>query len=283
MLGGKMTAKTLIRAFRLPLMGAALLMSSFLLTAGSKPPLTQEMMDQATAYMEWILDARFTPVQDREYKESLAAIWRGADQEAIDGVVSMTNAYPQLLRLTPEQQSQVKEKLQGQFLAMLRQSREDQAARWLLGIYESAHRASVGGSGAYLGRWSTGRISTIQYENRVTGAPAPTSGNRFAYEFKEDGTYEFTGLMQNTVYHCTNLVFSRETGTYTVEGDTLSLRPQRNPYKMTNNCAPSSNKESEGKLVARSFRFRVVAEDGRQRLDLTNVADGSVSSFRSDL
>jgi hypothetical protein len=80
-----------------------------------------------------------------------------------------------------------------------------------------------------LGRWTDGHISSIQYRDSVTGVGAPTNGRSFAYEFKPDGTYSFTGLMQSVMYNCTTSMFSNETGTYTMDGDAVSLRPRRIP------------------------------------------------------
>lgn len=129
-----------------------------------------------------------------------------------------------------------------------------------------------------LGRWTAGRVSSIQYRNSVTGAPAPTNGNSFAYEFRNDGTYSFTGLMQSVMYHCTTAVFSNESGTYSVSGDTVGLRPERNPYKMTNSCAPSSNRESPGKLVNRTYRVRIYREGQWVRMELKDEA-GAMQTF----
>jgi len=129
-----------------------------------------------------------------------------------------------------------------------------------------------------LGRWTDGHISSIQYRDSVTGVGAPTNGRSFAYEFKPDGTYSFTGLMQSVMLNCTTSMFSNETGTYTMDGDAVSLRPEKNPYRMTNNCAPSSNREAPGKLVTRTYRFRVVNEGGRAYLELRGD-DGAVQKF----
>jgi len=132
-----------------------------------------------------------------------------------------------------------------------------------------------------LGSWSDGYISSIQYKNRYTGVSAPTNGRRFAYEFRPDGTYSFTGLVQSVMYNCTTATFSNESGTYTIAGDSVSLRPQSNPYRMTNNCAPSSNREAPGKLINRTYRFRVVSDSGRRYLELLGQ-DGAVQKFAAD-
>lgn len=130
------------------------------------------------------------------------------------------------------------------------------------------------------GHWSSGRIWSTQYHDGRTGAPAPTNGNSFFWDFRSDGTYSFTGLMQSVLYQCTTTMFSNETGTYTVQSGTVKLEPQKNPYKMTNSCAPSSNREAPGKLVRRAYRFRVVRDDANRRLELTGE-DGAVQTFSS--
>jgi len=141
----------------------------------------------------------------------------------------------------------------------------------------AAYNANAAGD--ILGRWSTSRISSIQYQNRVTGIPAPTNGSSFAYEFKPDGTYSFTGLMQSVMYNCTTATFSNETGTYDIHGDVVSLRPEKNPYRMTNSCAPSSNREAPGKLINRSYRFRFTTDSAGRNIELIS-ADGSAQVMK---
>lgn len=139
-------------------------------------------------------------------------------------------------------------------------------------------RPTSGFAVTLLGRWADGYVSSIQYKNRYTGVGAPTNGRMFAYEFKPDGTYSFTGLVQSVMYNCTTATFSNETGTYTIAGDSVSLSPQSNPYRMTNNCAPSSNREAPGKLINRTYRFQVISESGRKYLELLGQ-DGGVQKF----
>lgn len=128
------------------------------------------------------------------------------------------------------------------------------------------------------GRWSNGRLSMIQYRDVITGVGRPPAGNYFSYEFRADGTYRFLGLMQTTMYQCTTTAFGEESGTYemTAEG-VVALHPQKNPFKMTNNCAPSANREVPGKLTERSYRVEIVGD----RLELKG-ADQSVQTFQRD-
>lgn len=133
-----------------------------------------------------------------------------------------------------------------------------------------------------LGRWTAGRVSSIQYQDAVAGRAAATNGNSFAFEFRPDGTYSFTGMMQSVLYQCTTTMFSNESGTYQMDGSTLSLRPEKNPYKATNSCAPSSNREAPGKLVNRTYSVRIYREGQWLRMELKDEG-GSVRTFSASL
>jgi len=244
------------------------------------PALTPELNSNATGYMEWLLNISFNGEQRQQYRRILEDTWRSGNQGAIDGVISMANAYEKLSTLGEGERTAKREKMQTEFVRLLRGA-SDQDSRWLLSLYEAAHtsRPSAATNGTLAGRWTNGRISSIQYQNAYTGVAAPTNGNSFAWEFHANGTYSFTGLMQSVMYNCTTTMFSNETGTYTADGGVVSLKPEKNPYKMTNNCAPSSNREAPGKLVDRTYRFRVVQEAGGPMLELTG-ADGAVQKFQ---
>ena len=95
-------------------------------------------------------------------------------------------------------------------------------------------------------------------------------------EFRNDGTYTFIGLMQTTVYNCTTSVFSQETGTYEMTGSEVSMHPQKNPYQMRYSCYPNSNKEAPGKLIERTYRYRVAGG----KLELMGAGDSGPQTFQ---
>lgn len=129
------------------------------------------------------------------------------------------------------------------------------------------------------GRWTSGRLSTIQYRDAYTGVSRPPSGNFFAWEFRPDGAYTFTGLVQNTLYSCTTSLFGEESGTYEVRADgVLTVHPKKNPFKMTNTCAASSNREGPGKLTERSYRVSIEGN----RIVLVNLADNLEAVYQRD-
>ena len=251
------------------LAGAGVLLLLVSAVYAEKAPLTLEVVEHATGYMEWMLDARFSAEQRQHYQQMLARMWRGG---AADAIAKMAQVHEALNSVSDGERAQKLAAAQKSFIRLL-ESAGDEDSRWLLGIHRGA-RTDAG----LLGRWTDGHISSIQYQNVYTGVSAPTNGRSFAYDFKPDGTYSFTGLMQSVSYNCTTSMFSNETGTYSVDGEVVSLRPEKNPYRMTNNCAPSSNREAPGKLLNRTYRFRVIAESGRRYLELRGD-DGATQKF----
>jgi hypothetical protein len=126
------------------------------------PALTPELNSKATGYMEWLLEVSFTGEQRQQYRRILDDTWRSGNQGAIDGVVSMANAYEKLATMSDADRSAKREKVQTEFVRLLRTA-TDNDSRWLLGLYEAAHAtnsATPGSSGVLTGRWTNGRIST---------------------------------------------------------------------------------------------------------------------------
>ena len=60
------------------LAGAGVLLLLVSAVYAEKAPLTPEVADHATGYMEWMLDARFSAEQRQQYQQMLTRMWRGA-------------------------------------------------------------------------------------------------------------------------------------------------------------------------------------------------------------
>jgi hypothetical protein len=106
-----------------------------------------------------------------------------------------------------------------------------------------------------VGEWYTGRLSTIQYQDRVTGAPAPASGNNMTYRFHADGTYEQFGLMQFTYATCTNSYFMNLSGRWELQGDVLRVRPAAGTFD-SRTCGGQSVRKPAN-LVETVWKVRV--------------------------
>lgn len=105
---------------------------------------------------------------------------------------------------------------------------------------EAAPAKNSGGS--IVGTWDNGSISTVNRQNTVTGAIAPSGGSRFEYQFTANGKFSFTGLATTTNYSCTDTLFNEKAGSYTLNGSTLTLNPTKNFWRKTSTCGAGSER-----------------------------------------
>ncbi len=127
-----------------------------------------------------------------------------------------------------------------------------------------------GHSSDIIGSWKNGSVGMISYQNRTTGATKPGRGSIFTYKFNANGTYEFVGYMETTMYNCTTTLFNQIAGRYTVDGSTISLNPSKDFWKNTNSCAPSSNKQQNKVPTRLSLSYeRRQDEYGKELLCIT--------------
>lgn len=147
------------------------------------------------------------------------------------------------------------------------------ATLWLAMLFVlaavQAHTA-FGQASEIHGSWRNGSTSTIQYENRTTGAIKRGSGSFINYKFNANGTYEYIGYLEMTMYNCTTQAFAQLVGKYTVTGSTINFSPTKDFWKNTNSCAPSSNRDLNRtpKKVTATFQRRKDTQ-GKDQLCIT--------------
>jgi hypothetical protein len=143
---------------------------------------------------------------------------------------------------------------------------------------KSASRPATS-TNALLGTWDNGGMSLMGDRNRVTGSVTPSNGHTFKYVFSADGRFENIGMMQSTLYGCTTTLFNDKRGTYTINGNTLTLTPDKNFWRQQFSCAPNSNKERNHTLTPETFRWRTKTDEyGKAFICLTN--DKGESCYR---
>ena len=121
-------------------------------------------------------------------------------------------------------------------------------------------------SSQLVGKWESGNVGLIQYQNQVTGAIRNGRSSYFAYKFLSNGSYEFVGLMEFNMYNCTTSYFNQVNGKYSIDGSTVSLEPSRDFWKSTNSCAPSGNKEVTKTPTRKTLEFQPKTDDYGNRL-----------------
>ena len=101
------------------------------------------------------------------------------------------------------------------------------------------------------------------------------------YRFLPGGRFEYNGYLETTMYNCTTTLFNPVAGTYSVEGDRLTIVPRTSKWQQTNTCASSMNKTQPGKLDPETYTFRFSNEQGGRRLCLKS-AKGNEVCYRAE-
>ena len=110
------------------------------------PPLTEDIVNKGIQLFEWLLDAQLTLEQRAELRGSLVHTWKAHNQQDIDGTMNVLRFQDQLRNKTPEERALIREQLCQKFLALMRQTPNAVLSRWVLNIYDSAHRPIARGN-----------------------------------------------------------------------------------------------------------------------------------------
>jgi hypothetical protein len=111
-----------------------------------------------------------------------------------------------------------------------------------------------------VGKWSSSRLSMINYRDRYSGSFAPPSGSIFSYTIAADGTFEFSGYMQSSLYHCTIVIFRWQRGTLVADGQSLTLTPREGRQHYKDSCRAGSEKEKSAVDEPARYSFTIETE-----------------------
>ena len=142
--------------------------------------------------------------------------------------------------------------------------------------------SAFGQSNELVGNWKNGSVGMISYQNRVTGSTKPGRGSLFTYKFNANGTYEFVGYMEITMYNCTTTLFNQISGRYAVNGSTINLNPSRDFWKNTNSCAASGNKQQTKTPTKKSLEFQIREDEYGSTLLCTSEAGGEETCYKRE-
>lgn len=130
-----------------------------------------------------------------------------------------------------------------------------------------------------VGTWSSSRISTINYRDRTTGSFAPPSGSLFTYTIAANGTYEFSGYMQSSLYHCTIVLFRWQRGTIAANGTEITLTPREGKLYYKDSCRAGSEKEKAAVDEPQRYRFSIETEDAHTALVMKKASGEDWGKF----
>ena len=130
-----------------------------------------------------------------------------------------------------------------------------------------------------VGKWFEGSASILQEKNMATGSVASRYGSSIGYEIKADGTFQYAGLIKSTMYGCTTTLWNDRRGKISIEGDVITFTPNKDYWLNTNSCYPSSNKEQNKALQAKSYNFEVGEKNGKTWLCMREVGKTDVKDI----
>jgi hypothetical protein len=90
-------------------------------------------------------------------------------------------------------------------------------------VAETAQTAQPSADSPIVGTWAKASGSSIAYANPVSAGTAGYAKDQ--YEFRADGTYSFYSKLFR--YSMDKLLFVRESGTYRISGNSLTITPQK--------------------------------------------------------
>jgi len=136
------------------------------------------------------------------------------------------------------------------------------------------------GGGSIVGTWTNGAMS-MNGEKNVDGTITARRGTSFKYIFHPNGTFEFTGYGESTMFGCTTSLFQDKRGRYTINGNRLTLTLTKNFWRKQNGCAPGSNSEQNYKLDPENYTFGTKQNEYGQTLVCLTSATGE-SCYRRE-
>jgi hypothetical protein len=259
--------------------------------AEGQPPLTAATVDDVAEFFGWLFETRFTPAQRQELERVLVATWRSGDRKEIEAAQQFGALNVKLLTVSKEKHAELRAAVLPDLLKNARAEATD-FSRLLLSVYESrggeetaaqteTAAPSGGDASALLGAWRSSELGMISYQNTITGSSRPGRGTTMQYKFLPGGRFEYNGYLETTMYNCTTTLFNPVAGTYSVDGNRLTIVPKTSKWQQTNNCASSMNKTLPGKLDPETYTFRFSNEQGGRRLCLTS-SKGNEVCYRAE-
>jgi len=110
------------------------------------PPLTLAMVNKATDFFERLLDAKFTAEQRRQFQDSLIASWKARRVIDMQSTVNVIQLCDQLNQKTAQEREMYLQALRAGFVAQMRAQPNNVVSRWMLHVYDSAHKPLAAGN-----------------------------------------------------------------------------------------------------------------------------------------
>jgi hypothetical protein len=287
--------------------------------AEGQPPLTQEMVDQLVDFFGWAFEAQFTDAEREQFARQRVEEWKRGDREAVESAQKLLALRARILAAPEGERAGLRAGIRETILKELRKQ-SDETSRLLLGVYDRAHgktsapnldtpsggpvggpvkagreddpwapkvtpRAGKADASELVGEWTQSEVSTLDFVNPNTGAHADPSGERLSFRLFPDGTYKIGWMLQSSLYGCTSQVFAYRTGSYTLDGETLTFTDKTYTLTSKDNCHAEWNYEKHPPLGKMAYRWQMgetkygpglilLGSDGKRRAFVRETGKG---------
>ena len=119
--------------------------ASAVLAAGD-PALTRQMVEHTCHFLAYLLEAPLTLEQKAALEKSIVADWKKKDADTIEFVKDACDLRAQIFAKPEAERDLIRKQLQPEILKALRANKGDEGAKWMLAIYDAAHRPLAPGS-----------------------------------------------------------------------------------------------------------------------------------------
>ena len=113
--------------------------------AEGDPPLTVELVDRTSGFIEWLLDVPLTDGQRQTIRDGLVESWTSNNREDVEGILDLLQLEAQVRELDEATRLALRAQVQPGLVQQLRDQPEDEGAQWLLAIYEAGHQPIADG------------------------------------------------------------------------------------------------------------------------------------------
>jgi hypothetical protein len=112
-----------------------------------QPPLTLDMVQRATNFFQWLLDAPLTPEQRQQFQSAVAQSWLAGRQDEIQSTLQVIQFNNQLFTSkSPTEREIVRQTVQPKYIAQMRALPNNDLSQWVLSIYDAAHKPLATGN-----------------------------------------------------------------------------------------------------------------------------------------
>jgi len=104
------------------------------------PPLTRYLVDETTAFLEWLVHVPLTEDQKATVEAELRRSWRAKDQDEITGIQEMLQARAELAKVKEAERELARQAVLEEALAQWRKDQDSEGARMMLAIHQAANQ-----------------------------------------------------------------------------------------------------------------------------------------------